>query len=232
MSTVKIGLDTSKQRAEFYARITKQNMTPLGEVLGALLPHQPNSPARPMLWRYRELREQVLEAGRLISAQEAERRVLILENPGLRGNSSITQSLYAGLQLILPGESAPSQRHTPSALRLVLEGEGGYSAVDGERTTMRRGDFIVTPAWTWHDHGNLGTQPVVWLDGLDIPMVRLLDAGFAEKGEAVPQAERRPEGDALAPYGANSVPIDSLPIPAEPTRVFVYPFERNRAALR
>jgi gentisate 1,2-dioxygenase len=231
MSAVQFGLDTSKQRAEFYERISKQHMTPLWEVLGALVPHQPNSPARPMLWRYRELREQVLEAGRLISAQEAERRVLILENPGLRGNSSITQSLYAGLQLILPGEVAPPHRHTQSALRLVLEGEGGYTAVDGERTTMRRGDFIVTPAWTWHDHGNLGTQPVVWLDGLDIPMVRLLDAGFAEKGEAVPQAERRPEGDALARYGANMLPLDYHPIPAEPTRVFVYPFERTRAAL-
>ncbi|WP_430869521.1 gentisate 1,2-dioxygenase [Cupriavidus basilensis] len=207
-------------------------MTPLWEVLGALVPSQPRSPAHAALWRYAELREQVLEAGRLITAEEAERRVLILENPALRGQSSITQSLYAGLQLILPGEVAPSHRHTQSALRLVLDGEGAYTAVDGERTTMRRGDFIITPAWTWHDHGNLGEQPVVWLDGLDIPIVRFLDAGFAEKSEQSCQQPQRPEGDALARYGANMMPLDYQPKPAEPTRVFVYPFERTRAALQ
>jgi gentisate 1,2-dioxygenase len=207
-------------------------MTPLWEVLGALVPPQPKSPAQAALWRYAELREQVMEAGRLITAEEAERRVLILENPALRGQSSITQSLYAGLQLILPGEVAPAHRHTQSALRLVLDGEGAYTAVDGERTTMRRGDFIITPAWTWHDHGNLGERPVVWLDGLDIPIVRFLDAGFSEKNEQFSQQATRPEGDALARYGANMVPLDYQPRPAEPTRVFVYPFERTRASLQ
>jgi gentisate 1,2-dioxygenase len=201
-------------------------------VLGALVPPQPRSPAQAALWRYAELRDQVMEAGRLITAEEAERRVLILENPALRGQSCITQSLYAGLQLILPGEVAPAHRHTQSALRLVLDGEGAYTAVDGERTTMRRGDFIITPAWTWHDHGNLGDQPVVWLDGLDIPIVRFLDAGFSEKSEQLSQPPQRPEGDALARYGANMVPLDYQPCPAEPTRVFVYPFERTRASLK
>ena len=141
-----------------------------------------------------------MEAGRLITAEEAERRVLILENPALRGQSCITQSLYAGLQLILPGEVAPAHRHTQSALRLVLDGEGAYTAVDGERTTMRYGDFIITPSWTFHDHGNDGSDPVVWLDGLDIPLVRFLDAGFAEKSDGeVAGGDARPEGDALRP---------------------------------
>jgi len=223
--------DAQAARSAFYERIGARNMTPLWEVLGALVPPQPRSPLQAALWRYSELREQVMEAGRLITAEEAERRVLILENPALRGNSSITQSLYAGLQLIMPGEVAPAHRHTQSALRLVLDGEGAYTAVDGERTTMRRGDFIITPAWTFHDHGNLGKAPVVWLDGLDIPIVRFFDAGFAEKGEAHTQAIQRAEGDALARYGANMVPVDYQPRPADPTRVFVYPFERTRDAL-
>ena len=218
-------------RSKYYDRIGAHNMTPLWEVLHALVPPQPRTPVQAALWRYAELREHVLEAGRLITAEEAERRVLILENPGLRGQSCITQSLYAGLQLILPGEVAPAHRHTQSALRLVLDGEGAYTAVDGERTTMRRGDFIITPAWTWHDHGNLGDQPVVWLDGLDIPIVRFLDAGFSEKSEQLSQQPLRPEGDALARYGANMVPLDYQPKPADPTRVFVYPFERTRASL-
>lgn len=220
------------ERDAYYARIGQHSMTPLWEVLGALVPPQPRSPVEAALWRYADLREHVMEAGRLITAEEAERRVLILENPALRGHSSITQSLYAGLQLIMPGEVAPAHRHTQTALRLVLDGEGAYTAVDGERTTMRRGDFIITPAWTWHDHGNLGREPVVWLDGLDIPLVRFLDAGFAEKSEAEHQAVLRPEGDALARYGANMVPVDFYQQPAEPTKVFVYPWERTIASLK
>lgn len=232
MNTSPLSIEARQQRAAYYDRIGTHHMTPLWEVLHALVPPQPRPAAQSALWRYAELREQVLEAGRLISAEEAERRVLILENPGLKGQSCITQTLYAGLQLILPGEVAPAHRHTQSALRLVLDGESAYTAVDGERTTMRRGDFIITPAWTWHDHGNLGNRPVIWLDGLDIPIVRFLDAGFAEKSEQPSQQPLRPEGDALARYGANMVPLDYEPRLADPARMFVYPFERTRASLQ
>jgi len=133
--------------------------------------------------------------------------------------------------LILPGEVAPAHRHTQSALRLVMDGEGAYTAVDGERTTMRRGDFIITPSWTFHDHGNLGNEPVVWLDGLDIPTVRFFDAGFAEHGVSASQETTRAEGDALARYGNNMLPVDFYQTPAEPTRVFVYPFSRTMESL-
>lgn len=220
-----------EERQHYYNRIGKQYLTPLWEVLGSLVPKTPTSPVAPALWRYAEVREAVMEAGRLITAEEAERRVLILENPALRGQSSITQSLYAGLQLILPGEVAPAHRHTQSALRLVVDGEGAYTAVDGERTTMQRGDFIITPAWTWHDHGNLGDKPVVWLDGLDIPTVRFFDAGFAEHGKELSQSTSRPEGDSLHRYGSNLVPVDFNQSPVAPTKVFVYPYAKTRVAL-
>jgi gentisate 1,2-dioxygenase len=219
------------ERRAYYERIAQRHLTPLWEVLHALVPPTPRPAACAALWRYEELRPLLMEAGRLISAHEAERRVLILENPGLRGQSRVTQSLYAGLQLILPGEVAPAHRHTQSALRLVLDGEGAYTAVDGERTTMRRGDFIVTPAWTFHDHGNEGEKPVIWLDGLDIPLVEFLAAGFHERLPAEVQGVRRPEGDALARYGRNMVPVDFQQAPSEPTRVFVYPYVQTRAAL-
>jgi gentisate 1,2-dioxygenase len=226
-----VSKDVVELRQRYYQAISHQNLTPLWEVLGALVPKTPTTPVVPALWRYAEIREQVLEAGRLISAAEAERRVLILENPALRGQSSITQSLYAGLQLILPGEVAPAHRHTQSALRLVLDGKGAYTAVDGERTTMRRGDFIITPSWTWHDHGNLGDEPVIWLDGLDIPTVRFLDAGFAEHNKSTSQATILPEGDALARYGNNMLPVDFHQASWEPTKVFVYPYARTRESL-
>src|SRR5262245_47888152 len=142
------GRAQNPKRREFYDRIGRHDLAPLWEVLGTLVPKAPVTPCVPALWKYREVRPYLMEAGELISADEAERRVLVLENPGLRGASSITHSLYAGLQLILPGEVAPSHRHIQSALRFVIEGTGAYTAVDGERVTMRPGDFIITPSWT------------------------------------------------------------------------------------
>jgi len=224
--------ETQAVRRQYYERIATRHMTPLWEVLGALVPPSPRPEAIPAIWRYAEVRDQVMEAGQLITAEEAERRVLILENPGLRGQSCITSSLYAGLQLIMPGEVAPPHRHMQSALRLVLDGEGAYTAVDGERTTMHRGDFIITPSWTWHDHGNLGNEPVVWLDGLDIPLLRFLAAGFAERSEEQSQTQLRPEGDSLARYGSNMLPVDFHQSPADATRLFVYPYARTKAALQ
>ena len=170
------------ERAAFYRRAAEHSLAPLWEVLHGLVTPTPRTPCVPALWRYDEIRPFLMEAGRLITAREAERRVLILRNPGMQGQAAVTRSLFAGLQLILPGEVAPAHRHTQSALRFVIEGKGAYTSVDGERTTMHPGDFIITPSWTWHDHGNDGDGPMVWLDGLDIPIVTLLDASFAEPG--------------------------------------------------
>jgi gentisate 1,2-dioxygenase len=222
--------DIRAEREAYYQRIAQANLTPLWEVMSALVPEQPRSPCVPAVWRYQQVRPWLMESGRLISAKEAVRRVLILENPGLPGTSAITQSLYAGLQLILPGEVAPSHRHTQSALRLIVEGSGAFTAVEGERITMHPGDFIITPAWTWHDHGNPGAEAVVWLDGLDIPLVRFLETGFQENYPHDSQPVARPEGDALARYGANLLPVDYQPRGlASP--VFAYPYARTRETL-
>lgn len=222
--------DQRAARADYYRRIGEHGLTPLWEAMSALVPERPRSPCVPHLWRYDDLRPALMESGTLITAREAVRRVLILENPGLPGSSAITQSLYAGLQLILPGEIAPSHRHTQTALRLVVEGTGAYTAVEGERCTMHPGDFIITPSWAWHDHGNPATEPVVWLDGLDIPTIRFLDCGFAENLATESQPVTRPEGDSLARYGANLLPIDFRPTRGG-SPVFAYPYERSREAL-
>src|SRR5919201_2541783 len=202
---------TSSARQDLYRRMDRHNTAPLWEVLQALIPDTPVTRCQPYLWNYREVRPYIMEAGKLITAKEAIRRVLVLENPGMRGESCITQSLYAGLQLILPGEIAPSHRHSQSALRFIVEGAGAYTAVDGERTTMRPGDFILTPTWTFHDHGNPGDEPVIWLDGLDIPIVAFFDAGFAQRYPDEVQPVTRPEGDALARYGTTLLPLEYAP---------------------
>ncbi len=224
----------SALRREFYDTIAKQNMSPLWEVLHNLVPQSPQTPCVPAHWDYSLVRPKLMESGQLITAAEAIRRVLILENPGLPGQHAVTQSLYAGLQLILPGEIAPAHRHTQSALRFIVEGQGAYTAVNGERTIMREGDFIITPSWTWHDHGNdiaeSGAQPVVWLDGLDIPLVRFFDAGFAENAEQDMQIVERAEGATDNLYAHNLVPVKSRH-QAITTPIFNYPYERSREVL-
>jgi gentisate 1,2-dioxygenase len=117
-----------------------------------------------------------------------------------------------------------------SALRMVIEGQGAYTAVDGERTTMHPGDFIITPSWTFHDHGNPGDGPVVWLDGLDIPMVAFFDTGFAERFPQDSQPVAKPEGDALSRYGANLLPLE-YEAGSATTPIFNYPYARTREAL-
>src|SRR5262245_55187007 len=151
-------------RELYYKRIAPQHLKPLWEVLHSLVPDRPQPKCVPTLWRFADIRPALLEAGELISAKEATRRVLILENPAFAGESKITNSLYAGLQLLLPGEVAPAHRHTQSALRFVLEGKGAFTAVDGERAFMEPGDLILTPSWTYHDHGSKIRDPVIWLD--------------------------------------------------------------------
>jgi gentisate 1,2-dioxygenase len=179
------------------------------------------------------MRDYLMRAGDLISAEQAERRVLILENPGLAGQSAIVPSLYAGLQLILPSEIAPCHRHTQCALRFVMEGNGAYTTVDGEKAIMRPFDLVLTSGMQWHDHGNPTSEPMIWLDGLDIPMVRLFDASFAEKLEERVHPETAPAGDTLARYGANMRPMRGTTADRRPVEqpLFHYPFAAWRKSL-
>jgi gentisate 1,2-dioxygenase len=219
------------ERQDLYRRMDKHNLAPLWEVLHNLIPNEPSTPCKPALWKYRDARPYLMEAGKLITAKEAIRRVLILENPGLRGESCITQSLYAGLQLILPGEIAPSHRHSQSALRFIVEGSGAYTAVDGERTVMQPGDFIITPSWTWHDHGHPGDQPVVWMDGLDIRIVQAFAAQFHEVFPEEVQPVSRAEGSSVARYGSNMKPVGATPPFGKTSPIFNYPYAPSRDAL-
>ncbi len=218
------------ERKAYYDMIGKADVAPLWEVLHGLVIKEPKSPCQPAIWKWRQMRPWILESGQLITAEEAERRVLVLENPGVRGKSRITNSLYAGLQLILPGEVARAHRHTQSALRFVLEGKGAYTAVDGERVTMTPGDFIITPSWCWHDHGNPGNEPVVWLDGLDVQIVELLDAQFMERPDEQSQKTRRTEGESLARFGQTMLPVN-YKAASKTSPLFWYPYDRSRGAL-
>lgn len=218
------------EAGELRQRLDSDNMAPLWEVLRGLTPREPRQVIDPVVWRAETIRANMAIACESISAEDAERRVLVLENPRLRGRSMATNALYAGIQMILPGETAPSHRHTASALRLILAGEGGFTTVNGEKITMAKGDFIITPSDVLHDHGAEGSDAVMWLDGLDVPIVQLLNAGFSADGTSHRQNLNRPTGDSVARYASGLAPAGYVPN-ATASPVFHYPYTRTKAAL-
>jgi gentisate 1,2-dioxygenase len=141
-------------------------------------PHKTFVPAH---WRYRDGRAGLERAGHLIGTELAERRNLILFNPREGNRYGTSATLVAAYQMLLPGEDARSHRHTPNALRLIVEGDAGaYTVVDGERVPMMPGDVVLTPSWSWHGHGNAGKVPAYWIDYLDIPLVHAVEPMFFE----------------------------------------------------
>src|SRR6202048_4926453 len=193
-------------REEYYQRIAKHQMTPLWKVMKSVVTKEPVTRCAPVIWNLDDIKRLVMESGGLISAEEAERRVLILENPGMPGESRATNTLFAVVQMILPGEVAPAHRHVSSAIRFVLDGEGAYTAVEGEKAYMSPGDFVITANWAPHDHGNTSDRPMLWLDVLELPQVNFSEASFAEEFESATQPTNREDGDSLVPYGSGVLP--------------------------
>ena len=216
-------------REDYYARVAQKNLMPLWTAMADLVPKEPKPTCQPAYWSYRDdIRPYLVEAADLITAEEAERRVLVLNNPSIKRGA--THTLICAIQLIKGGETAPAHRHSQAALRFVIEGEGAYTAVDGERTYMHPGDFIVTPAWSWHDHGKDNEGNMIWLDGLDVPLVNHLGATFSEEYPEPRYPQSRPPEDAQARYGSGILPLGPVPASAH-SPVFNYPYTRTREAL-
>jgi len=168
---------SQEELEDYYAQLRAQHVTPAW--IGGGISIEPRSEAVPYLWHWRDLRPQAMRAAELVGTQQAERRVLRLTNPNLSGVASNT--LVANIQIVMPGEIARAHRHSAAALRLIIEGRGGYTVVNGERVPMFPGDLVLIPNWSWHDHANDIDAPMIWLDGLDTPLVRMLEAGFYEE---------------------------------------------------
>src|SRR5258708_31323828 len=195
-----------RARQAYYDKISDHDMAPAWEKLRQLIGSEPKTECAPAIWRFRDVKTLVRESADLISAQEAERRVRVLENPGLRGKSRITQTLFAGLQLIMPGEIAAGHRHTASAIRFIVDGAGAYTSVEGERTYMSPGDFVLTPNWTAHDHGNTTDRPMIWLHVLDLPTVNFFESMFAQHLDDDSHAVPDHDGHSVAFFAARVLP--------------------------
>lgn len=212
--------------------LSAHNLVPLWPSLRAALPHDiPVRRTQPVLWRYKDIRPRLIQAGELTPIEKAERRVLVLANPGLGlENMQATPTIYAGMQLILPRETAPNHKHSPSAVRFVVEGQGGYTMVEGEKLPMEKGDLILTPSGLWHEHGHEGRDPVIWLDALDLPTVYFMEASYCIDGE--PQvignqadaSQNLYRRSGLTPYASLNGPRPQYPLKR-------FPWSDVRAAL-
>ena len=215
---------------EYRKELTELNLVPLWPSLrGVLPPHKPNPNTKATSWKYSSIRPLLMQAGDLTPIEKAERRVLVLANPG-HGLEKMQASaaMYLGMQLLLPGEWAPSHRHTPNAVRMIVEGEGAYTTVDGEKCMMSRGDLILTPTGLWHEHGHDGTDPVVWLDVLDLPLVYFLEASYHINGS---RQEIKPgTGDAAYSMGG-VVPTQVYERSNKAYPMLRYPWSDVKAAL-
>lgn len=168
---------------QLYDDFAAAGLLPLWTQREGLMPTVPTPAARPHIWQWADLQPLAVRAGDLVPVgRGGERRAIALANPGLPGEPYATGTLWAAVQYLGPKEVAPAHRHSQSAFRFVLEGEGVWTVVDGDPVAMRRGDLLLTAGWSWHEHHNTADAPMTWLDGLDIPLVSQLDAGFFEFG--------------------------------------------------
>jgi len=142
---------------------------------------EPKSEYVPAHWRWEDARAGLDAAGRLIDVSLAERRNLVMRNPAPAAHFETTRTLVCAYQMILPGEQAPSHRHAPHALRVIIDGKGSFSTVNGEKMPMETGDVVLTPGWCWHGHGHDGDAPAYWFDGLDVPLTHLLEPMFYQE---------------------------------------------------
>jgi gentisate 1,2-dioxygenase len=214
--------------ADYREALATQNLVPLWPSLRALLPpDRPQPKTRATHWPYEVIKPLLMRAGELTPIEKAERRVLVLANPG-HGPESMQASaaIYLGMQLLLPGEWAPAHRHTPNAVRMIVEGEGAYTTVDGEKLTMSRGDLILTPTGLWHEHGHDGDAPVVWLDVLDLPLVHYLEASYHVDG---PRQAITPAATPALAGGLRPAPLFERGRRGYP--MLRYPWSQARAAL-
>jgi len=216
--------------ADYVAALRELNLVPLWPNLRALMPAgTPRPRTQATLWSYETLRPLLLKAGTLTPIEKAERRVLVLANPGHGlDRMQASAAMYLGMQLLLPGEWAPSHRHTPNAVRMVVEGTGAWTTVDGERCEMKRGDLILTPTGLWHEHGHDGDEPVVWLDVLDLPLVYTLEASYHVDGTR--QSARPGRGERGYTRGG-IVPTPAFGRSGRPYPMLRYPWAETRAAL-
>lgn len=223
----------SPERVAYYQELARLETGALWTVANKIEPWAPRSASVPVVWRYQDLRGHVLRSAELVSPEEAGRRVIYLNNPGRRDVAAAVGWLYSGLQVMKPGELASAHAHSHSALRFIMEGSGAYTIVDGHKMTLGANDFVLTPNGTWHEHGvsEDGTT-CIWQDGLDIPLVNALEAGFYAVHPDLNQAVTHPVDDTTATWGGVALRPQASGWTKPYSPLFKYEWEPTYEALR
>ena len=228
------GLQAGSEQEAFFESVAPMNLVPAWKVMPIYAPPEPKSSCLPAAWRFSEIRPHLLDSARVISAKEAERRALLLHNPGLSGaEHGITRTVSGDYQLVLPGEIAPAHRHTQTAFRFFIEGEGAYTAIEGEKIYMKPGDLVIQPPGLWHHHGHDGAPdgpPAIWFDALDVGMCSMFESTFFHSHAQDEFPLARPPGTNRAQFGANVVPAGHQRAELD-YRMFSYPYEAAMATL-
>lgn len=171
------------------------HLTPTWHCYTEMVPKAPKISYKPYLWKKDLLDYVIGRAGELVDLNRGgERRSFEVVNPALRHLHGTTHTIAAALQLVQPGEIAPPHRHLASAIRFIVKGRGAYTAVQGERLYMEPRDLILTPTWTWHEHGNETNEPIIWIDALDYPFNTLMQLSFFDHGGPGAGPNARPTG--------------------------------------
>ena len=212
---------------QYYEELKQGHLSPLWTQPAGR--EEPESRVLPFLWPWRELRPQALRALDLVGTQEAERRVVCCVNPG--NGRGATNTLVANVQVVGPGEIARAHRHTAAALRMIIESSGGYTVVNGDAIPMLPGDLVLTPNWTWHDHANDSDKPMIWLDGLDAPLVGMLEAAFREDYAQEVQTPREDYDVSRTKYGHGGLRPAWETVEEQHSPLWHYPWSQTRAAL-
>ncbi|MEB3100054.1 cupin domain-containing protein [Ferviditalea candida] len=201
-------MSNSQEHAQFSKDLERNNLGPLWDNILHMVTKEPDHDIVPYLWKLDQIKEYLYKAGDILKlGRTSERRVIYLQNPSLMKKGLIgysTYTLYAGIQLLLPGEVAPSHRHSQSAIRFVIEGDGAYTSVDGEKLYMEKGDCILTPPFCWHDHGHEGNEPMIWMDGLDVGIVKSFAGSFYEPYANETYPLQRPDDFSTKQYSSGS----------------------------
>lgn len=232
MTTHRFRAVDSSDLDALYGDVAEADLQPLWLQKG-LLPRTPPLVMRPWLWPSKTLTDLAARAQTLVGIDRGgDRRVLALAHPDLNGKPFATHTLWGAIQILGAGETAPPHRHTPGALRFVMQGSGAWTAVNSDRITMQPGDLLLTPPLTWHEHQNEGDEPVLWFDGLDLPLVHSLDAVFFEPGgEGVERYDTSEASRTEALYTAPGVVPAGRPVAKAYSDLTVYRWAETDRAL-
>jgi gentisate 1,2-dioxygenase len=224
MSDGRARQELAEELASYGVRVAQPDDTPL-------FTKEPKSAMQPFHWKAADLARLLEKIGASLKLEKGgQRRTLRLTNPGLPYGT--TPTFWASIQYILPGEIASAHRHAATALRFIMEGEGADTIVDGEQYVINEGDLVLTPSWTWHDHEHKGSKPMIWLDVLDISLVRSLHATFFEGKDEPRQKVNRISDRSYREFGSGLLRPMHATRTGGASPVLAYTWARAEEALR